>query len=559
MKNIIIVIIIVVIPFILLNCSSQKSSEIQKENKEITVDLKTEDPTSANTAEGVTRNRRSGDSFSFALPLEPVSLNPMLVNDITSYSVIYLLFESLLTVDPQLNFVPRLATQWDISEDFNKITFSLRQDVYWHDGTRFTADDVLFTYQLAASPKASFRFKSALADIEKVEVPGPDQFVVYYKHPMASALNFWATFCIMPRHIFDNIEDAFDLEESELIGTGPYAFSEWNTSKYIKLTAFPKYWYSEPQIKNILFRIIPSENIAFKSLLKGNIDGLEVTPSLWAQNSGTQEVLEKLNSYKCPTLNFFVVAWNANKTNHFFNDPNVRKAMTLGIDRRSIIQKLLFGLAEPCSGPFSPHSWGYNHLIQPLPFDLKKAGDLLDQAGWIDSDQDGIRDKNGVPFKFKLNIPANNRLAEKVASMIQYNLELVGIMTDIIRLEYATYLERLITRQYQACLMALALTVDPDVYPFLHSSQTIDGYNFTAYSNPEVDQLLEEGQKTFVRMKRTQKYHKVHEIVHREQPYTFLFSKPQLFFMSKDIEEVQATPAGLFLYFPGLLNWTITP
>ncbi|MFC1851032.1 peptide-binding protein [candidate division CSSED10-310 bacterium] len=498
------------------------------------------------------------DSLVYNLQAEPITLNPLLVTDLNSYLVTYLIFESLIDIDNQLHYVPRLASSWDISSDSKTITFHLKKDVTWHDGKKLTAQDVLFTFHKAIDDEvASFRFKGAFEEVEKVEAPNELTFRVHYKRPLASALQNWTSFGILPKHIYSKVNFTQSSLDVKPVGSGPYVFVEWKKGKYLKLTEHQQYWLGPPKIKNIIFRAIPSQNIALKSFIRGDLDGLEVTPSQWAKNTSSTQLKKICNMYKFPTLNFFVVAWNADGSNPYFSDRNMRRAMTLATDRQSIIQKLLFGLAESCTGPFSPQSWGYNHSIKPLPFDLEKAGKLLDDAGWKDTDQDGVRDHEGTPFRFSLNIPINNRQAEQVASMLQYNLEMIGILMNIVRLENASYIDHLMKKEFHACLMALALSVDPDNYQLLHSSQIKHGLNLTSYHNPEVDLLVERGRKTFDHKERIKIYHQVHQLVHEDQPYTFLFSRPQLYYFHKAIRNIKISPMPLYLFFPGILEWSI--
>lgn len=499
-----------------------------------------------------------GGTLTYVLRDEPISLNPLILTDINSYLTSYLIFESLLDVDKHLNFVPRLASMWKVSKDATKITFSLRRNVLWQDGKPFTSADVLFTYQKVIDKHiGSIRYQGLFSEVAHLSIPNDYTVEVYYKKPIASALEAWAGLPIIPKHIYSKIDIRKTSATQTPIGTGPFRFEEWKKGKFIRVSAFENYWHGRPYIDKIIFRIISSVNIGFKILQKNDIDGLEVTPTLWARYANTSNGKRNYNTYKFPTLNFYLIAWNADGKNPFFADSRVRRALTIAIDRRSIIQKLLLGLAETCTGPFSPHSWGYDHTISPLPFSPKQSGELLDKAGWVDSDMDGIRDKNGVPFKFTFNIPANNRQSEKVAAMIQYNLEMVGIKMNIVRLENAAYLERLMKRDFQASIMALALSIDPDVYPLLHSSQIKKGFNVVSYKNKRVDSLLVEGRQIFDRRKRAVIYHRIHRQVHEDQPYTFLFSKPQLYFFNKRVKNLKTCPQPLYLFFPGILDWFI--
>lgn len=502
---------------------------------------------------------QKSDTLMFNLKIEPITLNPILITTIDSLRVAYLIFESLVDVDQNLQFVPRLASSWEVSEKNKTLTFHLRKGVTWHDGQSVSANDVIFTYRKATDESISgYRFRGLFEDVSNIEALDDLTVIVTYKKPFASALQSWTDLAIIPEHIYGQ-DDFMTLNNNDNpVGSGPYSFEEWNKGKTIKLKAFNDYWYGCPTIPNILFRTIPSDNIAFKSLLQGDIHGLEVNSTIWLKFIKSPELRQKFNNYKLPTLNFWVIAWNADGSNGFFNDTSMRQVMTLSIDRQNIIKKLMNELADVCTGPFSPYSWGYDHTIKPWPFDLKQAASMLDQAEWKDTDRDGIRDKNGNPLKFSLIIRNNNRQIEQIASMIQYNFEMIGIVMDIQRLENASYIDRLMKKDYHACLMALDLPADPDIYPLLHSSQIKDGFNITSYSNEEVDQLLLEARGTYDQKERAKLYHKIHRLVHEDQPYTFLFSKPDLYIVDKRVKNILISPKPLYLFFPGILEWSFS-
>ncbi|MBN2382636.1 peptide-binding protein [bacterium] len=553
MKTIVKASLIVLVLFLLSACSGPREQPRAQSNQEV---IPAQQHQQAMTESA---SVQEGGILYYNLKAEPITLNPILLTDAYSLFVVYLIYEALVDVNQQLELVPRLASSWEFSDQSCKLTFHLRPDVTWHDGHKFTARDVVFTYGRAMDDSvAAYRSSGAFDMVDHIEAVDELTVDVYYKGPYAPALQSWSTLMIMPEHIYEKEEFMTSPYNRKPIGTGPFRFEEWNVGKHLKVKANENYWYGRPILDGIFFRMITADTIAYRSLLEGDIHGLEVTPTIWSKFMKSAQDRQKINSFKMPTLNYSVIAWNADGSNPFFTEMNLRRAMTLAIDRTSIIKKLLLGLADICTGPFSPYSWGYDHTVKPYPFDLEQARQIIDLAGWTDTDHDGIRDKNGSALKFTLMIQNNNRQIEQIASMVQFNLEKLGIIMEIARFENAAFIDNLMKKNFQAALVSLNLSVDPDAYQILHSSQIKAGFNLTSYKNSDVDTLLEQARSVFDQEMRTQFYHKIHQIIHTEQPYTFLFTQPQLFLFDKRVKNIKASPQPLYLYFPGILDWSLT-
>ena len=229
----------------------------------------------------------------------------------------------------------------------------------------------------------------------------------------------------------------------------------------------------------------------------------------------------------------------------WFKDRRVRQAMTMLIDRKTILDKLLFGLGTIVTGNFYINSPDYNKNIKPYPYDPGKAVKLLEEAGWTDHDGDGIRDKDGIPFSFEFLISAGSKFAEQLATIMQESLKNVGIKMSIRKLEWAVFIQKIQSRDFDACTLGWSLGWESDPYQVWHSSQAKSGSNFVGFVNPEADRIIEMARREFDPEKRHKLYHRFHKILHIEQPYTFLFTMKALVAVSKRFQNVNVYPMGL--------------
>jgi len=219
--------------------------------------------------------------------------------------------------------------------------------------------------------------------------------------------------------------------------------------------------------------------------------------------------------------------------------------MTMLLDRDSILKNLRYGFGRVVSGNFFYESPDYDRTIEPWPYDPAKAAALLDEAGWMDSDGDGIRDKDGVPFRFEFTMTSGSQFADQMSTILKEELAKVGIEMSIRPLEWALFTKMLDDRNFDAVIMGWSLPVEADPYQVWHSSQTEKGSNFIGFTNREADLIIEEARVTFEKEKRVQLYRRFHQIMHEEQPYTFLFVNESLVAVDRRFESVNVYPLGL--------------
>jgi len=463
-----------------------------------------------------------GDSLVSATIGEPSNLIPALSTDSSSSQINNRIYNGLLKIDKDLNIVPDLAESFEISEDGLKLSFKLRRDVHWHDGQPFTSRDAMFTYKMMTDPKTPTAYGEPYKQIVKAEAPDDYTFVVSYDKPQARALVSWC-FDIMPAHLLEGRElDGHPLARQP-VGTGPYKMERWESGQRVILAANDDYFEGRPHLDRLVIRVIPDLSAQMMELLAGHIDSMGLTPDQYEEKSGDQSFTGRYTMFHYPDFSYTYLGFNLRDPR--FADKRVRQALSYAIDQREIIDGVLLGLGQPANGPFSPDMWAYNKEVKPYPFDPEKAKSLLAEAGWTDSDGDGLLDKDGQPFQFTIMTNQGNKVREQTGLIIQARLAQIGIKVNLRIVEWAAFLkEYLDKRNFEAIVMAWTIPVDPDIYDVWNSTKTKEGeLNHISFKNEEVDALIDEARFTLDRETRKNAYYRIQEILHEEAPYVFLY------------------------------------
>lgn len=497
-----------------------------------------------------------GDWLIYNIGAEPATLNPITASDAYENTInAGNVYETLVKRDNQtLEIIPLLADSWEISEDKLVYTFHIKKGVKWHDGVPFTAQDVLFSYNKIMNPKVDApQLRNYYQDIKKVEALNDYTVRFTYSRPYFLALEFCGGMPIVPKHVFEKGDFNTNPAGRTPVGTGPYKFVKWNTGSEIVLRRNEEYWGKKPNIKRMVFKIINDPSVAFQVLKREELDLGGLTPIQWSRQTQSgvfQKNFDKLSYF---TPNYSYIGWNTTKP--YFSDRRVRTALTHLVNRELILKEILYDLGEVVTNPFYINSPEYDKSIEPYPYDPEKAKKLLDGAGWVDHDGDGIRDKDGVKFEFEFLIPAGSETGEKIATILKEELDKVGTNMQIRKTEWAVFTQRLNERKYDAVTLAWSMGVESDPYQIWHSSQAEQGSNFVGFVNKEADRLIEEARTEFNREKRIEIYRRFSRIVSEEQPYTFLFCRKSTVALHKRFKGVKVYPLGLdqlewFVPFP---------
>jgi peptide/nickel transport system substrate-binding protein len=472
------------------------------------------------------------------------NLIPVLATDNASHSISGLIFNGLVKYDRDLNIVGDLAESWDISKDGLIITFHLRKGVRWHDGRPFTAEDVLFTYRLTIDPKTPTAYAGDFLKVKKAEALDAHTFRVTYDKPFAPALMSWGS-SVMPKHLMEGKDVTKSPLARHPIGTGPYRFKEWKTGQKIVLVYNPDYFEGRPFLDGRVMRIIPDMATMFLELRARGIDQMGLTPLQYTRQTENQYFRNHFRKYRYLSFSYTYLGFNLQ--NPMFADRKVRQALAYAVNKEELIDGVLLGLGKEASGPFKPGTWQYNADVKRYPYDPKKALELLAEAGWRDTDGDGILDRKGQRFEFELLVNQGNEVRAKTAEIAQRRLAEVGISVKIRVIEWAAFIKEFINkRRFDAVILGWTIPMDPDLYDVWHSSKTGPSeLNFISYKNEEVDALLEKGRSTFDRAERKRCYDRIQEILAEDQPYIFLYVPDALPIFNARVRGIDPAPIGI--------------
>jgi len=504
-------------------------------------------------AEGKDAAPVHGDTIIEASIGEPSNLLPVLASDSASSDINSLVYNGLVRYDKNLKLEGELAESWDVSEDGLTITFHLRPGVKWHDGTPFTSADVLFTYRLYTDPKTPTAYAEAYRQVSRAEAPDPLTFRVVYEKPYAPALASWGL-AIHPKHLLEGVEITKSPLSRQPVGTGPYRFVEWKSGEKVVLEANSDYFEGQPFIHRVVYRIIPDLSAQFFELQAGGLDLMGLTPIQYKTQTDTPAFNRQFNKYRYLAFGYTYLGYNLR--NPLFQDRRVRQALSYAINKQEIIEGVLLGLGKAATGPYKPDTWFYNPDVMKYPYDPEKARILLAEAGWKDENGDGILEKEGKPFAFTIITNQGNDLRAKTGEIIQRRFKEVGIDVKLRVIEWASFLKEFINPgNFDATILGWSGGPEPDQYNIWHSSKTGPReLNFIHFRNAEVDDLLEQGRRTFNQEERKRIYGRFQEILAEEQPYTFLYVGDALPVVAKRFRGIEPAPAGIRYNF---IKWYV--
>ncbi|MCP4666580.1 MAG: peptide ABC transporter substrate-binding protein [Deltaproteobacteria bacterium] len=413
------------------------------------------------------------------------------------------------------------------------LLFHLRPNVTFHDGHVFNARDVKFTYEAIMNPK---NLSPRIADYEPVksiEAIDPLTVRVIYKRLYSPAIGTWGM-GMLPEHLLNQEAlkkealrlgkdpEKFSMRQSAFsrrpIGCGPFVFHAWKSDQYIFLKRFDDYWEGPANYAWYKFRVVPDLLTQEMEFYAGTIDNYGVQPH---QVRRLKED-PKYQSFSGTSFGYTYIGYNMRRPP--FHDPRVRKALGMAIDTEKIITYVLYGQGERITGPFVKQTDYYNHDIRPIPYDPEGALKLLAQAGWK-RNKEGWLEKDGRRLQFTLITNSGNDLRKAILAIAQDAWKQIGIdvRTDLI--EWSVFIqERVDKADFDALILGWSMGIEPDLYQIWHSSQSHPyQLNFVAFKNQEADDLIVRIRQEYDFNKQVEYCHRLHDIISREQPYTFLY------------------------------------
>ena len=466
---------------------------------------------------------------------------PMNTTNAGADNVIELMFDHLMVINTDGTFGPRLADSWETNEAQDKITYHLNENAKWQDGEPVTAEDVVYSAQVASSSEYNYLRRIRMkyfagtdetgceTSTDSIEVAALDDHTVEFtlKTPMDPAIIYALVnrdFFIMPKHLLDSISDADLVNDAfwqKPIGSGPCIFDSMESGVSIEFKANKDYYLGAPDFDRLVFKKVQSSNL-LSGLMSGDIDVLSANSQIpladWETAKNTQGIVTK----SVPTFAYQYMAMN---TARDYLTEDVRHAISLAINRQVIVDQLLQGEARIAIGPLAEDHPYFDEKLLPIEYDPEKAKSMLEAAGW-DSNRE-----------LQVLVSTGNEVREKSAILIQQDLQKIGIKTKIQTLDFPTLLTNARNGDYDLCFIGSAGSVDPSE----SVPNVTAGYmnNFAQLSDPTLGQIGESGAKEITFEARKKIYDQYQEELFKQMPMAFLYHTNDLFAYNEKLENVR--------------------
>ncbi len=475
----------------------------------------------------------TASTLNLSMSSSPSRLNPILANDSASSEIADWIFNGLFKYDKNGNVVEDLALSYKFETD-KKLIIKLKQNVLWHDKEKFTAHDVVFTYNTIKDPKVFTSIVSNYKEVKSVKALDDYTLEIIYKKAYFKALEIWMV-GILPRHI---LKDEKNIMTSSFnknpVGTGSYKLDSFKNASDIKLIANDNYFEGRPKIDYLYYKFLPDPTTSFlmlkqKQLDLGGLTPLQIDRQIDEQFKKDYKIIEK------PSFGYTYLGFNLR--NEKFKDIRIRQALSLGINREEMVDILYFGHGKVCNGPFLPGSFAFNKNVLETKQDLEKAKKLLKEAGFDE--------KN--PFSFELVTNTGNDIRINAAQILQYQLAKIGVEVKIRVMEWQAFLNTIVhPRKFETVLLGWSLSLMPDAYPLWHSnSDKLGRFNLIGYKNSEVDKLIEEGSTTVNREKLATIYKTIFKKITDDIPYLFLYIPNSITVVNSKIKNIEPSFIGV--------------
>ncbi len=510
----------------------------------------------------------TGGTFYQVMSAEPETLNPITSTDAYGQILENITLDGLLWLNADTyEWEPGLAEKWEISKDGMTITFNLRKDVKFHDGKPLTAEDVKFSFDYiqddkfkAVAKRPYFENFSGVTIIDPYTVRFNAKEKYFNNLNVISSVGFMP---ILPKHIYGDPNAKLN---KVMIGSGPYKIDKYDKAKGITLKRNKEWWGNTVypgayKFDEIYYRFVKDENTRLEMIKKGQIDFDAITPEAYSKKAVGDPWGKTALTVKTENLapkSYGYVAWNL--LNPLFQDKNVRIALAMLMNRDLMNEKFRYGMSIPATGPWYQQNPYADKNVKAIPFDPKKAGELLAKAGWKDEDKNGTLEKtiDGKKVEFNFSLLLGNRDNEKYMTMYKEDLKKAGINMEIKNVEFNSLLKAVDEKKFDSLLLGwTGGSVDLDPKQIWHSdSSKTGGSNFISYSNKEVDKLIDKARKELDKPKRIKMLQEVYRKIADDAPYAFLFNEKYVLYAHTSRMQMQKPT---YQYDVGSSFWWVNP
>lgn len=480
------------------------------------------------------QGQAEGGTLVVAISSDPGHLNPAITTQGGTHTASEILYNGLVSLDDDLTPQPDLAESWEMTDDGATYTFTLRDDVVWHDGEPFTSADVRWTFENALLEYHSRTRASMEEAIEAIEAPDEHTVVFRFAYPYAPLLlQLEVTEApILPMHIYEGT-DPEQNEEANLnpVGTGPFRFVSYTPDSEIRLEANPDYHKGEPPLDEVVMRVIPDASSQVIALEAGEVDWLWGVPGPDLQRLAGDERFETLRTSRNPGGSNCIMTVSYNLDEPMLSDVRVRRAIGLALDQEAFLERVIFGEGAVAEAPISSGiPFAHAEDVDVPGYDVEAAERLLDEAGWV-REGDGVRSAQGVdgvedgtPLAFDF---AHFPTFAQYGELYRAQLREVGAEVELRALEPPVFAETVFTdRDFDTNIVSYCNGNDPEIgVRRMYISDNIAPIPFSnssAYRNERVDELFDEAQQTVDLDERSGIYREIQEILVEELPYHWL-------------------------------------
>ncbi len=475
------------------------------------------------------------------------NLNPILFDDATSNEVIAMIYNGLIGQDPvtgEYNCVDVLCESWEVSDDGLTFTFTLRDDLKWSDGEAVDSADFKFTYDAVNSELVESPRTYVWEGLESIEAPDPTTIVVKYSEVRCDAVGNLGL-GILPEHLYaDDFSDIMESPDNEAprLSAGPFSFQSWTRDDNVIIVRNDAYSDGAPIMDGQIYRVVPDAGARLAQLQSGEIDIVELQPSQLSAIEGNPAITR----YSWNDDGYTYIGFNLGNPDNvlpgqdeegniipqdphpILGDKRVRQAIAYSLDYQSILDDIFLGQGYLMGANVLPAvTWAHNPDVQPYVQDLERAAALLEEAGWVDSDGDGVREKDGLPLKLSLITNATNPARVDMGAYIQDELNSLGFNIDFQALDFGTLRDLADSQTYDMYILGWqGLGSDPNDDAFWLSNQDVpgSGFNNVSFYNERVEELLQTGVTVpgCAPEDRAPYYMEIQEIMHDELPYLWV-------------------------------------
>lgn len=486
------------------------------------------------------------------------NFNPLYADWQYDMNVSNMIFDSLADLDDEGQPIPGMAS-WTVSKDGLTYTFKLKDGIKFSDGSDVTADDVAFTDYVIADPAydgpqdiSSVGIKG-FKDYNKGNATTIEGIKVVDKHTISftldapnSAAIYGLAGVVVPKAVFgkgyskghvDGIK-AVQSDPTKLVGSGQYKLVSYKDGQDAVLVANDSYWKGKPSIKNLIFKTT-SEDTNIQSIEKGDTD-VEVSATCNAQNVEELQSKGFLNIELNPTAGYGFIGMNCKDPK--YQDAKVRQALTIGLNRKQIVQTVYKQYAKVVNEPDMPGNWTYNNDVNKNEFNTEKANKLLDEAGWKKG-SDGIREKDGKKFVITYTASMPNSVNEAVIPVATENYKALGITFKADQVDSQTMNKKFENKDFDMIFLAWGINANPDSSIFKSTGLQ----NYTNFADPKIDDLMTKALAEQDKEKRAKIYQDVNKQLNEDCPYIFLYQRNDMVISNTRISGIKSTSFRSFM------------